>query len=184
MSDPDDSTQYLASSLADHLAWITLGSNIQPERHLPWAVTELTAIGKVVAVSQVWQSSPVGDENQADFCNAAIQLRTQLEPLALKKALRNIEDRLGRVRDPSNKNAARTIDLDIALYDSLVMNRSGLCIPDPDIPDRPFLAVPLAELDGTFLHPVEKRGLNELARTSPGREQLVLRADIRLCSEI
>lgn len=163
-----------------HLAWITLGSNILPEQYLPRAVKELSALGEVGAVSQVWQSPPVGDENQADFCNGAVHLLTGLGPVALKQSLRVIENRLGRVRDPNNKNAARTIDLDIALYDSLVLETSQMCIPDPEIPKRPFLAVPLAELDGRFLHPILNQTLEDLARICPGREQLVLRTDISL----
>jgi 2-amino-4-hydroxy-6-hydroxymethyldihydropteridine diphosphokinase len=93
---------------ADHSAAVVvmLGSNIQPERHLPAAVRELSALGRVNAVSSVWQTAPIGDTRQADFCNAAVLLETPLRPEELLRHLSEIEQRLGRVRHPLNKNPA------------------------------------------------------------------------------
>ncbi|WP_437229513.1 2-amino-4-hydroxy-6-hydroxymethyldihydropteridine diphosphokinase [Planctomicrobium sp. SH661] len=163
-----------------HLVWITLGSNISPEVSLPAAVDALKAIGDVVKGSRVWQSAPVGDLNQADFCNAAVQVRTELSPWDLKQQLRVIEDRLGRVRDPKNKNAPRTIDLDIAFYDDLICRTDRQVIPDPDIIHRNFLAVPLAELDPDFHHPQRGLRLQEIAAASGGTANLQLRDDLSL----
>lgn len=163
-----------------HLAWVSLGSNIDPEQNLPYAVKELAALGVVLKASMVWQSPPVGDLRQADFCNAAVQLQTGLAVDDLKRKLRCIETRLGRVRDPENKNAARTIDLDIAFYDDVVCQHEGLCIPDPEIASRPFLAVPLAELDPTFRHPITGKTLAEIAAASGGAACLTPRSEIVL----
>jgi 2-amino-4-hydroxy-6-hydroxymethyldihydropteridine diphosphokinase len=113
-------------------AVVMLGSNIDPERHLPAAVRELSSLGRVLAVSSVWQTAAVGDATQADFCNAAVLLESASEPSGLLAQLHAIESRLGRVRDPQNKNAARTIDLDLAVGISrgaARRNLAGLCFP-------------------------------------------------------
>ena len=168
----------MPSDPASRRAFLTLGSNIEPGRHLPRAVQELSSLGEVAAVSSVWESAPVGFIEQPRFCNAAVLLLTTLDPVTLKQKLRDIEDRLGRVRDPLNKNAPRTIDLDIAFYEDQVRDEPRL--PDPDIVSRNFLAVPLAELAPDFAHPVLKTTLEELARQSGGADGLVRRDDIPL----
>lgn len=162
-----------------HRAFIAMGSNIQPELNLPAAVEELRRFGTLVRVSSVWQSAPVGDRHQADFCNAAVLLKTSLPPSELKQKLRDCETRMGRVRDPHNKNAARQIDLDIACYDKLICELPELQLPDPDIPQRPFLAVPLMELDSSYMHPVLGKSLEEIA-AGTSHADLQRRDDITL----
>lgn len=169
-SDTSDST---------HQAWVALGSNIQPEIFLPWAVHELAGCGTVIRVARVWQSAPVGDTNQADFCNSAALLQTALEPLELKRRLRGIEERLGRRRDPLNKNAPRTIDLDLSLYDDLILQAEELAIPDADLFTRDFLAIPMAELTPTYRHPQTDQTLQEIADSFAG-SPLQARSDILL----
>lgn len=144
--------------------FLSLGSNIEPEKNLPAAVRELERYGNVLAVSQVWQSAPVGFSAQADFLNGAVLLETMLSPAELRGiAIPDIEAKLHRVRDPNNKNAPRTIDIDIALYNRDVIEIDGRRIPDPDIRSRPFVAVPLAELDPDYVHPETGTTLREIA---------------------
>lgn len=165
-------------------AFIGLGSNISPEIHLPQAVRLLkrNPSVEVAKVSSVWESAPVGFADQAPFCNAAILVHTSLSPKSLKfEVLRTIEQQLGRVRDPLNKNGPRTVDLDISLYGSHVSTVEELAIPDPEIAARPFLSVPLAELDPQFKHPVLNRTLEQIAsRFSSAMESLKHRPDIAL----
>ncbi|WP_437206563.1 2-amino-4-hydroxy-6-hydroxymethyldihydropteridine diphosphokinase [Planctomicrobium sp. SH664] len=168
------------SILGESRVFVALGSNIDPERHLPAAVRKLRSIARVLKVSSVWESEPVGYLQQARFCNAAVLLTTDLPPERMHSLLRRIESDLGRVRDPDNKNAPRTIDLDIAIYEDVVVSTPLLTIPDPAIRDRPFLAVPLAELDANFWVPLTGHTLGELALLSPGRDQLVPRPDLNL----
>jgi 2-amino-4-hydroxy-6-hydroxymethyldihydropteridine diphosphokinase len=164
-----------------HRAFIALGSNVQPEVHLPAAVNALAELGLVAAVSRVWESEPLGFLDQARFCNAAALLLTSDDPTTLRTKLRAIEDRLGRVRDPANKNGPRTIDLDVALYDDVVLNEGELVIPDPQIEERAFLAVPLAELAPEKRHPVTGRMLKEIAgRWGSPPAGLTLRSEVRL----
>lgn len=163
-----------------HRAWIALGSNIRPQHYLPWAVRELSCLGTVTRVSHVWQSSPVGDVNQDDFCNAAALLQTRAAPLDLRRELRKIEERLGRRRDPQNKNAPRTIDLDLSLFDELVLETPELTLPDPDLFHRPFLAIPLAELTPDFPHPLNGQTLRAIAAATTEIAPLKRRDDIIL----
>ncbi len=137
-----------------HRAYVGLGSNIEPEQNLPAAVAELAALGTVAAVSCVYESAAVGEIGQPNYLNAAILLLTEFTAEQLcRTELPAIESRLGRIRDPENRNAARTIDLDLVLFNDAVLTIGQRRIPDPDIMQRPFLAVPLAELDGAFAHP-------------------------------
>ncbi len=146
-----------------HRAYIGMGSNIEPVKHLLAAVVELSKLGELERVSQVYESTAVGDVDQPKFLNAAALLRTDqlVEPLC--ESLREVETQLGRKRDPGNKNAARTIDLDLVLYDECVLKVGHRRIPDPDILERAFLAVPLSEVDPEFVHPETGESLREIA---------------------
>ncbi|GAB4136181.1 MAG: 2-amino-4-hydroxy-6-hydroxymethyldihydropteridine diphosphokinase [Planctomycetaceae bacterium] len=165
-------------------AFLALGSNIRPEHYLPAAVHELKKLGTLVAISNVYQSAPVGDENQADFLNGAVLLKTKLSAESLcREDIPRIEQTLNRVRDPGNVNAARTIDIDLVLFNRDVFQVDHRQIPDPDILTRDFLAIPLAELDPDYLHPTEQKPLKDIAASfrsgefSPG---LTFREDVRL----
>lgn len=162
---------------------VMLGSNIEPERNLPAAVKALDQLGRVVATSSVWQTAPIGDTQQADFCNAAVLLETVLEPAELLRRLRDIELDLGRVRNPGNKNAARTIDLDLSVIAGPPCVIAGKLFPDPDIAERVFLAVPLQEVLPDFQLP-DGRKIGDVAGALRERDTaklgLELRADIEL----
>ena len=166
-----------------HRAYLSLGSNILPHQHLPEAVRRLARLGRIAAVSGVWQSRPVGDEAQADFCNAAVLLETGLTPAELTAdsgPLRTIEAELGRVRVPHNRNAARTIDIDLSLYDHECRTIGRKTLPDPDLLTRSFVALPLAELDADYLHPVTGEPLRNIAEQLRQLQPLSPRTDIRL----
>ena len=169
----------MSAASSPHRALIAMGSNIQPEANLPAAVSRLCEIGVVVGTSQVWQSKPVGFSQQDDFCNAAATVLTDMPPLELRIALREIERSMGRVRDPANKNGPRTIDLDIACFDRLTIKKDQWQIPDPQIAERAFLAVPLAEIAPHEIVPGIGDQLSTIAARL-GSQSLVLRSDLRL----
>ncbi len=127
-------------------AFIGMGSNLEPERNLREALRQLASAVRVVQISTVFETEPIGRPEQASYYNCVAAVETALAPLDLKQdVLRGIENRLGRVRG-DDRYAARTIDLDLLLYGDLVVNEAGIEIPDPDILLRPFLAQGLAEL--------------------------------------
>jgi 2-amino-4-hydroxy-6-hydroxymethyldihydropteridine diphosphokinase len=146
------------------LALISLGSDIHPEVNLPAAARLLAEQSQisVVAASRVYQSPPLGRPDDAPFRNAAVMVRTSLGPAALHSALRRIESLLGRVRT-DDRYAPRTIDLDLAMYQGVEGVVAGRLLPDPDIPERAFLAVPLAEVAPGWFHRGAGRTLARIA---------------------
>jgi 2-amino-4-hydroxy-6-hydroxymethyldihydropteridine diphosphokinase len=131
------------------LARIGLGSNLgNAARTVERAIVALAAAGTVTARSALYRSKPWGVRNQPGFVNAAVLLETELEPLALLRALKDIERELGR--RPSYRWGPRTIDLDILVYDDVVLAGPELEIPHPRLWERAFALVPLAEIDPSF----------------------------------
>jgi 2-amino-4-hydroxy-6-hydroxymethyldihydropteridine diphosphokinase len=149
---------------------ITLGSNIDPAVNLARAIALLAGRLAVRAVSPVYETAPAAGASGPAFLNAAVLVDTDLPPAALKfEVLRAIEADLGRVR-VADKNAPRTIDLDLALYGDRVIDdpAGGLVIPDPDILRWLHVALPLADLAPDFVHPVDGRTLGEIAAAMSG----------------
>ena len=152
--------------------FVTLGSNIEPHVNLDRALAELSRELEVEAVSGAWESEPYGAPGTPRFLNAAVRMVCEQSPRSLKRQLRRIEARLGRRRG-SDRNAPRTIDLDIALYGDLVIDEpaGGLRIPDPEIVSRAYLALPLAQVGPRVPHPQTGETLAEIAaRLAPGPE--------------
>lgn len=146
-------------------AFIALGSNIEPTSHLPRAVELLGARLELCAVSRVYETEPVGADGVPAFLNAAVLAQTHLSPRALKyEVLRRVEARLGRVRS-ADRNAPRTLDLDLVLYSELILDdpRHHLHLPDPEILTRAHLALPLADLAPSYRHPVTGESLATIA---------------------
>jgi 2-amino-4-hydroxy-6-hydroxymethyldihydropteridine diphosphokinase len=150
-----------------HRVFVALGSNIDSEHNMREAIRRLAARCALIAVSSVYETAPVGKTDQPSFLNAAALIETELPPRALKeKLLRAIEQELGRVRR-ADKNAPRTIDLDIVLYDDQVLDVGQRHIPDPDILAYPHIAVPLAELEPDYRHPETGQTLAQIATALP-----------------
>lgn len=163
-------------------AYLALGSNIDPRRNLTRAVALLAAAGRVRSVSRVWETAPVGRTDQPPFLNAAVLLETELAPEALKEGvIADLEARLGRVRDPADRNAPRTIDVDIVLWNDRVGEILGRPVPDPDLLRHAHVAVPVAELDPELPHPVSGEPLAAIARRLAAAAQPapVPRPDVR-----
>lgn len=153
-----------------HLVFLTLGSNIDPVKNLSRAAIELARSFTLRGLSRVYRTEPVGAPGSPVFLNAAALIETGLAPAALKfDRLRPLEARLGRVRT-ADPNAPRTIDIDIALFGDLVVTdpERGLEIPDPEIRERPHLALPLADLSPRTRLPTASLTLGELADRMAG----------------
>ena len=148
------------------VAYVSIGSNIGPRRNVRRALRLLAAREMLEAVSTVYRTVAIGDANAPRFLNCVVRLRTDRPPLELKRdVLRKIETELGRRRG-RDKYAPRTIDLDLILYDDLVVKRAGLHLPDPDILDRPFLLLCLRELDPGLTLPGSGLSVAEAAARS------------------
>jgi 2-amino-4-hydroxy-6-hydroxymethyldihydropteridine diphosphokinase len=123
--------------------YLGLGSNIDPQRNLPLSVALLGEQVKVKAVSNVWETPPVGISGSS-FLNAATRVATELDQIELKdQILRPIETRLKRIRT-GNPNISRTIDLDILIFNDILV--------DNDIWIYAYICVPMAELNPGYTH--------------------------------
>ena len=122
--------------IAMHRITIVLGSNICPEKHFFEAISELSAYGRIAQCSHLWAIAPIGSSSDTWFYNAVVVLESKASGCVWQKEIiPSIEDRLGRVRDPDDKCAPRTIDLD--LLDPRATTR-----------ELPFVPQLLAEADG------------------------------------
>lgn len=127
-------------------AFIGIGANLDPEANILRALGLLSRRARVVGVSTFYRTPAEGRLEQPDYVNGVVAIETDLPPRELKEGvLEGIEARLGR-RRTGDKLAARPIDLDLLLYEDLVVHEPGLALPHPDIERRPFVAIPLAEL--------------------------------------
>lgn len=160
---------------------LTLGSNIEPETNLLAALDALDARLGLAAVSPIYEADPVGAPGTPTFLNAAARTASRLPPRRLKReVLRPIEAELGRVRGP-DRNAPRTIDIDLALVGDLVLDDpdAGIRLPDPDILRRAHVAIPLADVAPDVLHPTERETLRTLAARLAAPTGLRRRGDLR-----
>ena len=128
-------------------AFVGVGSNLQQPRQQ--VVQALKALAKLpdtrlIAYSSLYRTAPLGYDNQPDFINAAAELETSLPPLQLLHELLALENTRGRQR--LFPNAPRILDLDLLLYDDMVMNTAELTLPHPRMHERGFVLLPLAEI--------------------------------------
>lgn len=150
------------------VAYIGLGSNEgSRDDNIMQAVKELAATDdiKVTKVSSLYETKPVGYADQPDFLNGVVEIETTLTPGQLLAATKSIENQLQRRRDIHW--GPRTIDLDILLVDSLEMAEAGLKLPHPEVENRAFVLVPLAEIAPDLRLPGGKRVrelLNDLGK--------------------
>lgn len=154
-----------------HRVYLSLGSNIEAENNLLKAIELLRKTGKVEAISSVWETESVGFDGP-NFLNACALFLSQLQPYELKETIiRPIETKLGRIRH-ADKNAPRTIDIDIVLFDETPLNT--------EFWDYAFVAVPLAELIPDFEHPFRHEKLVRVAEQVAGRVWIARRADVTI----
>jgi 2-amino-4-hydroxy-6-hydroxymethyldihydropteridine diphosphokinase len=135
-------------------AFIGLGSNLaEPSVQLAQAVIRLAALPdtELVAQSPFYRSRPVGPQDQPDFVNGAIWLRTTLPPLALLDHLQAIEQAHGRER--LQHWGPRTLDLDLLIYGNETISEIRLTVPHPELPNRDFVLQPLLDLDPALVLP-------------------------------
>jgi len=163
-------------------AYLSLGSNIDPEGNLPMAVRYLTNHGSVQSVSTVWESAPIGFADQPNYLNAAVLLETALTADALcQDAISPIESQMGRIRDEHQKDGPRPIDIDIMLFNRDILKLDARYIPHPEVLDRLFVAMSLAQIDPCYIHPETGQTLQEVAeQLRASGDEMRRRSDIML----
>ncbi|MDR2006901.1 MAG: 2-amino-4-hydroxy-6-hydroxymethyldihydropteridine diphosphokinase [Acidaminococcales bacterium] len=154
------------------LAYIGCGANLgERERQIKDALQRMSAFGiKVEKVSSFMESAPYGPVDQPDFINAVCLVSTDLSPGELLAALKRIERDMDRL--PAARWGPRNIDLDILLYDKIILDNGDLTIPHKDLLNRPFALLPLIQLAGEgFVHPVSGLSLKEHLAALETREK-------------
>jgi 2-amino-4-hydroxy-6-hydroxymethyldihydropteridine diphosphokinase len=152
-------------------AYISIGSNLgNREENCEKAVTRLLKKGvHVVKRSSLYETGPWGVREQPKFINMAVEVDTELKPYELLKTLKGIESELGRTQDI--RWGPRVIDLDILLYNDLIMKTDDLEIPHPHIDDRDFVLKPLSDIAPDKIHPVLNKRIKDLLMEFLGSSQ-------------
>jgi len=148
------------------LVYLSLGSNVgDREAQLQDAQARLGAAGRVVAASSFYETEPVEFTEQPWFLNFALALETSNTPQQLMTAILRIEEEMGRRR--VQKKGSRPIDIDILLFDDIIMDSTNLTIPHPALHQRRFVLEPMAEIAPEVLHPGLKKTIRELRDALP-----------------
>lgn len=144
------------------IVFVGIGSNLGDRNlYIQEALHALnTGSFKILRESPIYETEPEDGSDQPKFLNMVISAQTSLEPLDCLQTLQTVERKLGRNRP--FKNAARTIDLDILFYDSLVYAVEILIIPHPRLAQRGFVLVPLSAIAPELRHPILKKTIREL----------------------
>ena len=149
-------------------AYIGLGSNLgNPLEHIHSARLTIKDMPEIaeMAFSPLYASHPVGPQDQPDYVNAVLHIKTSLSAADLLKELQHIENSHGRER--LVRWGARTLDLDILLYDQQTINEPNLQIPHPEMPKRAFVLYPLADIANLELLVPGMGRLSELLEACP-----------------
>jgi 2-amino-4-hydroxy-6-hydroxymethyldihydropteridine diphosphokinase len=161
--------------------YLSIGSNVDKERNLTAGASLLADYLRLVAASPVYETRPIGNPNDPTFLNAALVIETSLDARTLKETvLHQVEDQLGRRRSP-DRNAPRTFDVDISLFNDEMLDLDGRRIPDPDVLRYSHVAAPLADVAPQYRHPETGETLAEIAaRLIADGPPLLRRDDVAL----
>ena len=154
--------------------YVSVGSNVERERNIATALQELTESYGELQQSSVYESAAVGFDS-APFYNLVVGFSTRESPRVVQEQLHAIEDRCGRQRTATL--SARTLDLDLLLYDDQVMTDGKLVLPREDINRYAFVLGPLAEIAAAARHPVTAVSYAEMWAAFDDSDQPLTRID-------
>ncbi|MBI5199168.1 MAG: 2-amino-4-hydroxy-6-hydroxymethyldihydropteridine diphosphokinase [Nitrospirae bacterium] len=160
--------------MVSHISYLGIGSNIGKRRENCLEAISLLEESPFISVtkrSSLYETEPVGYEDQPPFINCVIEIETTIDPRRLLRVCQEIEDILGRERDIRWR--PRTIDIDILLYNNLIINEQDLRIPHPHMHERGFVLIPLSEIASDAIHPVKKKKIKDLLRAIKDRHSVV-----------
>lgn len=152
------------STVALHTAYISVGSNMGRKlENCRQGITALTCSGtsRLIDQSHIYRTEPVDYKDQDWFVNYMVKIETSLAPYALLETLQSIERDSGRSKG-TVRFGPRVLDLDIILYDAIVMDRPDLVIPHPRMHKRRFVLKPICDIDPEIIHPFYNRTMRSL----------------------
>lgn len=146
------------------LVYLGLGTNLGNKEHnLQVVITALsTEIGEVLRQSTFYSSKPWGFDSENDFLNAVVLIQTKLTPTELLSKTQEVENKMGRATKTTLQFADRLIDIDILLYDNIIVNEPELKIPHQLLHLRDFVLIPLSEIAPDIIHPLFQKTIREL----------------------
>ncbi len=148
-------------------AYLLIGGNLGDREQQLSAARELIGrqCGSIISASSLYQTAAWGNTEQPDFLNQALEIATSLNARQLMRRILKTEKMMGRVR--KEKYGPRIIDIDILLFNNEQYQFSFLKIPHPELPNRRFALLPLAEIAPDLLHPVLKKSIRQLLVECP-----------------
>ena len=144
--------------------FLSLGTNIGDRLHnleKVYFLIEMEEKINIISKSKIYETSPVENLNQEYFLNQIIKIDTDIEPLQLLNLIKNIENKMGRIK-LEKKYMPRIIDIDILAYDRLILNSNQLSIPHPKIKSRKFILKPWTDIDPNYILSNSKSTIKEL----------------------
>lgn len=146
------------------LVYLGIGTNIgDKEANLNQAMIYLREeVGEIYNVSSFFTSKPWGFESENNFSNAAVLINTELSPLKLLAEVKKIEKKMGRIYRQTHNYEDRIIDIDILIYENLIINQPNLVVPQNLMAQREFVLVPLAEIAPDLVHPQTKKTILQM----------------------
>jgi 2-amino-4-hydroxy-6-hydroxymethyldihydropteridine diphosphokinase len=144
-----------------HIVYLALGSNLgNREENLKQAIASLPPQMVVKEKSHVYETPPWGYEDQQRFLNQVVKTQTYLQPEQLLKHIKRLEVALGR--KATFRNGPREIDIDILMYDDLVLNTPILTLPHPHMHERGFVLLPMMDIAPDLVHPLTRKSVREM----------------------
>ena len=142
--------------------FLQLGSNMGGREEYLQNAYKLLAeeIGTIQKESKIYESVPWGAENQNDFLNQVLEIKSEFSAEEVLEKVLQIEDKIGRIRN--EKWGERIIDIDILFYNDLIVEKEGICIPHIHLQSRKFVLIPLHEITPNFVHPKYNKTIGKL----------------------
>jgi len=144
-----------------HITYVSLGTNQGNKFENLQNAIDLIAdeVGDIQKISSIYKTDALGFDGN-EFLNAIVKISTYLPPQTLMLTLLNLEKKIGRIRTENKQYSNRIIDLDIILFDDEIIFSKIVIVPHSKMLERKFVMVPLVEIAGNYIHPIEKKQLN------------------------